>query len=198
MKLLAAAKPEILTGEVRCGQHWRQGPSAPGGDTSWCKLPANHKGACARGKLGDNIVIQGKYDYEGNPQKDEWVRRAYGGANSSSARHSAQSMFDYLREMMPEYSWDDEEAQFRYDGGGFRGPPHYTEAGYEKAYDVHIDYSAGKDFAVYTVEHPDTHEILDISEEDFMTIYKACTIGPTHLDTGKYAKIAREVLKKYA
>jgi hypothetical protein len=94
-------------------------------------------------------------------------------------------VFDYLREVMPELNWDEEEARFKYDGGGFKGPPHWD-----------ADYGQG-DSSLYTMYHPDTQINYDVSKEDFMKVYEACVVGPSKIDTAKYATAAREVLKKY-
>lgn len=192
MKLLAAAKAEVLTGNVFCGRH-----RAVEDDDEWfsykfgdnvCVLPANHEGDCQHENL-PGLMRDKKIRVE---SKEDLYREMYGGArtDSRSTRRPGQSMYDYLDALgyaaYGKYDWN-LRAEERMSG----------QARQEQDYDVHIDYGAGKDRVVYAVEHPDTREMFDVSEEDFMTIYKASTVGPSSLNTTKYAKIAREVLKKY-
>lgn len=192
MKLLAAAKAEVLTGDVFCGRH-----RAVEDDDEWfsykfgdnvCVLPANHEGDCQHENL-PGLMRDKKIRVE---SKEDLYREMYGGArtDSRSTRRPGQSMYDYLDALgyaaYGKYDWN------------LRREEYVTGQAYDQArQNLHVDYAVGKDSTVYSVEHPDTHDMLDISKEDFMTIYKASTIGPAHFDTAKYAKIAREVLKKY-
>lgn len=105
MKLLP--RLEAITGEVKCGRH---NVRIRLGDSSWCKLPANHTGRCVRGPISGNIGIEEK---------------VYG---SSHRGGKNTAMFDYLNQLGhegfgPEWSNVDEDG-FEYDGGGFHGPPH--------------------------------------------------------------------------
>lgn len=192
MKLLAAPKPEVLTGEVFCGRH-----RAVEDDNEWfsykfgdnvCVLPANHEGECQHENL-PGLMRDKKIRVE---SKEDLYREVYGGSSRRSGKTSA--MFDYLNSLGHD-AYGREQGV--YDWGGM-GPYDYIDPFKGKQprdYNVHIKGSGH--LSTYHVEHPDTREMFDISQEDFNTIYKACTVGPTSLDTEKYAKIAREVLKKY-
>jgi hypothetical protein len=171
MKLLP--RPEALTGEVYCGHH-----KLPGNPSAWCERPANHEGPCK--------FVVGEYD---------WKETAPTQGNSRSSRREGQSMFDYLNSLGyeafgPEWS-NVEEKNFKYDGGGFKGPPRDSKPYYK----MDIDFASGDSWSRYMLEDPDTGDMVIVTAEEFNQIYTACAVGPAAVQKNKYEKMVREFLK---